>query len=193
RLYSGAPRVADGPGGDPAPGAQRGPRRSRPRLRAGARRVWGHPDAGRQHPGQDDDRPPGHLQRRADGRGAGGDRAGPGSHRAVLPGPPRRGATGRALGVMGQVDLALTKRFPGFTLDVAWTAGGGGGVLCGPSGAGKSVPLRGLAGRERPEGARIAITGRTFFDAATGGTLPPQARRLGYVFQGYALFPHLTV
>src|SRR5262249_56875396 len=50
-----------------------------------------------------------------------------------------------------------------------------------------------VAGLERPDGGRIAINGRTFFDAATGVDLPPQARRLGYVFQGYALFPHLTV
>jgi len=94
---------------------------------------------------------------------------------------------------MGQVDLALTKRFPGFTLDVAWTAGEGVVVLFGPSGAGKSVTLRCLAGLERPDAGRIAINGRTFFDAAAGVNLPPQARRLGYVFQGYALFPHLTV
>jgi len=94
---------------------------------------------------------------------------------------------------MGQVDLALTKRFPGFTLDVAWTAGEGVVVLFGPSGAGKSVTLRCLAGLEQPDAGRIAINGRTFFDAAAGVNLRPQARRLGYVFQGYALFPHLTV
>ena len=92
-----------------------------------------------------------------------------------------------------RVDLALTRRLPGFTLDVAWTAGDGVVVLFGPSGSGKSLTLRCLAGLERADGGRIAINGRTFFDAAAGVDLRPQERRLGYVFQGYALFPHLTV
>jgi molybdate transport system ATP-binding protein len=95
--------------------------------------------------------------------------------------------------VTGRVDLALAKEFPGFTLDVAWTAGEGVVVLFGPSGSGKSLTLRCLAGLERPDRGRIAINDRVFFDAAAGVDLPPQARRLGYVFQGYALFPHLTV
>jgi molybdate transport system ATP-binding protein len=95
--------------------------------------------------------------------------------------------------VTGRVDLALTKHFPGFTLDVAWTADEGVVVLFGPSGSGKSLTLRCLAGLERPDRGRIVINGRAFFDAATGVDLPPQQRRLGYVFQGYALFPHLTV
>lgn len=93
----------------------------------------------------------------------------------------------------GSVDVALTKRFPTFTLEVAWTAAEGVVVLFGPSGSGKSLTLRCLAGLERPDGGRIVINGRTFFDTGTGVNLAPQARRLGYVFQGYALFPHLTV
>jgi molybdate transport system ATP-binding protein len=95
--------------------------------------------------------------------------------------------------VTGSVDVALTKRFPTFTLEVAWTAAEGVVVLFGPSGSGKSLTLRCLAGLERPDGGRIVINGRTFFDTGTGVNLAPQARRLGYVFQGYALFPHLTV
>src|SRR3989304_886116 len=43
------------------------------------------------------------------------------------------------------------------------------------------------------DAGRIVVDGRVFFDAATGVSLPPQARRVGYVFQGYALFPHLSV
>jgi molybdate transport system ATP-binding protein len=97
------------------------------------------------------------------------------------------------MSVIGGVDLAIAKRLPGFALDVVWTAGEGVVVLFGPSGAGKSLTLRCLAGLERPDSGRIAVRGRVFFDAATGVNLPPQQRRVGYVFQGYALFPHLTV
>jgi molybdate transport system ATP-binding protein len=95
--------------------------------------------------------------------------------------------------VSARVDLALTRRLPAFALDVAWTAGEGVVVLFGPSGSGKSLTLRCLAGLERPDAGRIVVNGRVFFDSAAGVDLPPQQRRIGYVFQGYALFPHLSV
>jgi molybdate transport system ATP-binding protein len=82
---------------------------------------------------------------------------------------------------------------PGFTLDVRWTAGDGVAVLFGPSGAGKSLTLACLAGLVRPDAGRIVVDGRVLFDAAAGIDLPPQRRRVGFVFQGLALFPHLTV
>lgn len=88
-----------------------------------------------------------------------------------------------------QIRLALN----GFTLDVAWTAGDGVSVLFGPSGSGKTLTLQCLAGLVRPESGRIVVDGRVLFDSAAGIHVPPQERRLGYVFQGYALFPHLTV
>ncbi|MGH7333069.1 MAG: ABC transporter ATP-binding protein [Candidatus Rokuibacteriota bacterium] len=91
------------------------------------------------------------------------------------------------------VDLSITKRLGGFMLDVAWTAGDGVAVLFGPSGSGKSLTLRCLAGLERPDSGRMVVNGRVFFDAAAGVDLPPHHRRIGYVFQGYALFPHLSV
>ncbi len=91
------------------------------------------------------------------------------------------------------IELAVRKRLEGFTLDVAWSAGDEVVVLFGPSGAGKSLTLHCLAGLVRPDAGRIVVNGRTFDDTAAGVHLPPQARRLGYVFQGYALFPHLTV
>jgi molybdate transport system ATP-binding protein len=92
-----------------------------------------------------------------------------------------------------KLEIALVKRLAGFTLDVAWTAGDGVVVLFGPSGAGKSLTLQCLAGLVRPDAGRVVVDGRTFDDTAAGVHLPPQARRLGYLFQGYALFPHLTV
>jgi molybdate transport system ATP-binding protein len=91
------------------------------------------------------------------------------------------------------LDVRLRKQLPGFTLDVQWSAAGGVVALFGPSGAGKTLTLQCLAGLLRPDAGRIVVDGRVFFDAATGVNLAPQARRVGYVFQGYALFPHLTV
>ena len=89
--------------------------------------------------------------------------------------------------------VEITKRLPEFTLDVAWSAGDGVAVLFGPSGAGKTLTLQCLAGLIRPDAGRIVVDDRVLFDSASDVDLPPQQRRVGYVFQGYALFPHLTV
>ena len=66
-------------------------------------------------------------------------------------------------------------------------------VLYGPSGAGKTQTLRMIAGISRPDAGHVRIAGRELFDQASGLCLSPQDRRLGCVFQDYALFPHLTV
>ncbi len=92
-----------------------------------------------------------------------------------------------------RLDVRVVTRLPGFTLDVAWTAGDGVAVLFGPSGAGKTLTLQCLAGLLRPDQGRIVVDGRVLFDSSAGVDVPPQARRVGYVFQGYALFPHLSV
>lgn len=91
------------------------------------------------------------------------------------------------------IAVRVTKRLPGFTLEVAWQAEEPVVALFGPSGTGKTLTLDCLAGLRRPDEGRIAVAGRLFFDAAGAVDLPPQRRRIGYVFQGYALFPHLTV
>jgi molybdate transport system ATP-binding protein len=65
-------------------------------------------------------------------------------------------------------------------------------ALVGPSGAGKTTVLRAIAGLHRPAAGRIACGGRPWFDAAAGIDLPPGPRRIGLVFQSYALFPHMT-
>ncbi len=67
------------------------------------------------------------------------------------------------------------------------------GVLIGPSGCGKTSLLRAIAGLERLAQGRIAIGDETLADAARGVHLAPEARRIGMVFQDYALFPHLSV
>ncbi len=66
-------------------------------------------------------------------------------------------------------------------------------VLFGFSGAGKSLTLRSLAGLLHPEHGSISIDEQVLFDSASGIDLPPQERRVGYVPQHYALFPHLTI
>jgi molybdate transport system ATP-binding protein len=66
-------------------------------------------------------------------------------------------------------------------------------VILGPSGAGKSLSLQVIAGLLRPERGHIRLDGRTLFDADASIDLAPQARRLAYLFQDYALFPHLNV
>ena len=66
-------------------------------------------------------------------------------------------------------------------------------ALYGPSGAGKTQALKMIAGIARPDRGRVVVAGRTLHDSAAGVSLSPQDRRLAYVFQDYALFPHLTV
>jgi iron(III) transport system ATP-binding protein len=67
------------------------------------------------------------------------------------------------------------------------------GVLIGPSGCGKTTLLRAVAGLEPLTGGRVRMDGRLLGDAASGLQVPPEARRIGMVFQDYALFPHLSV
>jgi molybdate transport system ATP-binding protein len=66
-------------------------------------------------------------------------------------------------------------------------------ALVGPSGAGKTSALRAVAGLTRPGRGVIACGDKTWFDAARGVDVRPEDRSVGYVFQEYALFPHLTV
>jgi len=66
-------------------------------------------------------------------------------------------------------------------------------VLFGPSGSGKTTVLRALAGLDRPDEGEIRLDGETWLDAGRGVFVRPQARRVGYLFQEYALFPHLSV
>lgn len=95
--------------------------------------------------------------------------------------------------VTPQLELAIKVALEAFTLEVALTvAPGETVVLVGPSGSGKSTCLRALAGLARPRSGRIRLAGQTVFDAHRRIDLPPWKRRVGVVFQDYALFPHLT-
>ena len=96
-----------------------------------------------------------------------------------------------------QLSVRFEKQFPSGTkvrCDLELPASGFSlAVLFGPSGSGKSTILRVLAGLERPERGFIHFRGETWFDSSSGIHLSPQQRKIGIVFQDYALFPHLTV
>jgi molybdate transport system ATP-binding protein len=87
----------------------------------------------------------------------------------------------------------LTSAERRFTLDVSFTTTSPRVVLFGPSGAGKSLTLQAIAGLLRPDEGTIALNGDTLFDSARGIDQTPQMRKLAYLFQDYALFPHLNV
>jgi len=93
-------------------------------------------------------------------------------------------------------DLSLRKtlRSAGgaFELDVQLQARHPRIALMGPSGIGKTIVLQAIAGLIRPDQGHVHLGGQTLFDSAQGVNLPPQRRRVGYLFQNYALLPHLT-
>ena len=66
-------------------------------------------------------------------------------------------------------------------------------TLLGPSGCGKTTTLRMIAGLETPTEGSISIDGKVVFDADQGINLPPNKRDVGFLFQNYALWPHMTV
>lgn len=80
-----------------------------------------------------------------------------------------------------------------FSLDITLASDSQRIVLYGPSGSGKSLTLKAIAGLMRPDSGHIRIQGRTLFDSAQGIDVRVQERNVAYLFQDYALFPHLTV
>ena len=94
-----------------------------------------------------------------------------------------------------RVDIRKTLRAHGreFKLDASFEAEHDSTVVFGPSGSGKSLTMQCIAGLVRPDEGRIQIGEHILFDSANGVDLRPQLRNVGFVFQDYALFPHLTV
>ena len=92
-----------------------------------------------------------------------------------------------------RLEVCLTRKLPGFDLDVSWSIGNELAVLFGYSGSGKSLSLRMIAGLVKPDSGRIVINDQVVFDSETREWVPPQRRELGFVFQDLALFPHMTV
>ncbi|TRU18038.1 MAG: molybdate ABC transporter permease subunit [Microcystis aeruginosa Ma_MB_S_20031200_S102] len=87
----------------------------------------------------------------------------------------------------------IEKYLPGFNLSVTFNCQNQPLGLLGASGSGKSLILRSLAGVETPSRGRIVLNGRILFDSEKKINLPSRQRRIGFVVQNYALFPHLTV
>ena len=94
-----------------------------------------------------------------------------------------------------EVQIRKTLRSSGreFQLDVDFTCQDDVSVVFGASGSGKSLTLRAIAGLERPDAGRVAVDGAVLFDSKRDIDVPARLRSVGYVFQDYALFPHLTV
>src|SRR5271169_5211280 len=91
------------------------------------------------------------------------------------------------------LEVAIEKNVPGFQLAVEFTADGAPLGLLGPSGSGKTMTLRAIAGLETPDRGRIVLHGRVLFDSEQRINVPARGRRIGLLFQNYALFPHLNV
>ncbi|MBK4728397.1 molybdate ABC transporter permease subunit [Oxynema sp. CENA135] len=92
-----------------------------------------------------------------------------------------------------QLEVEIEKELEEFDLNIALQSGSETLGLLGASGSGKSMTLLCIAGLEEPTRGRIELNGRVLFDRARGIDLPARDRRVGIVFQNYALFPHLTV
>ena len=93
------------------------------------------------------------------------------------------------------LNIDIEKRLATFNLRVRLEVGAEILVLFGPSGAGKTQTLNAIAGLTTPDSGRIVLGADTFFRSGQNGSafnLPPRRRRVGYVFQQYALFPHMT-
>jgi len=87
----------------------------------------------------------------------------------------------------------IEKTLGSFCLKVSFEAEEGVLALLGASGCGKSMTLKCIAGIEKPDRGHIELDGRVLFDSERHINLPPQQRRVGYLFQQYALFPNMTV
>jgi molybdate transport system ATP-binding protein len=94
------------------------------------------------------------------------------------------------------LSLAITKQLSDFALDVSFEVNREILVLFGPSGSGKTTTLQCIAGLQTPDSGVIRFDGEVIFEAQDGRVrrnVPAHRRRVGYVFQEYALFPHMTV
>ena len=91
------------------------------------------------------------------------------------------------------LEIDVERELEAFTLAVSLKAEKGAVGLLGPSGAGKSMTLRMISGVSTPDRGHIVLNGRVLFDSATGINIAAAQRKIGVVFQDYALFPHLTV
>ncbi|BAL82483.1 putative molybdenum ABC transporter ATP-binding protein [Selenomonas ruminantium subsp. lactilytica TAM6421] len=92
-----------------------------------------------------------------------------------------------------ELSVDIEKKLRSFTLQADFTVQDEIFALLGASGCGKSMTLKCIAGLETPDRGRIVLNGRVLFDSEAGINLKPQARKVGYLFQNYALFPNMTI
>lgn len=92
-----------------------------------------------------------------------------------------------------ELHVDIKKKLHGFKLNVNFDAGRDATGLLGASGSGKSMTLRCIAGIEKPDKGRIVLNGRVLFDCEKGINVPSRERKVGFLFQNYALFPNMTV
>ena len=91
------------------------------------------------------------------------------------------------------LEVDITKKLDGFFMHMQFRAEQEIFAILGASGCGKSMTLKCIAGIEKPDEGRIVLDGKVLFDSEKKINLPPQKRKVGYMFQDYALFPHMNV
>jgi len=91
------------------------------------------------------------------------------------------------------LEVNIKKNFKKFTLDVSFESDNDTIGILGRSGSGKSLTLKCISGLEDPDEGKIVFNGKVFFDSERKINLPPRERKIGFLFQNYALFPHMTV
>ena len=91
------------------------------------------------------------------------------------------------------LEVAIEKQVQDFRLSVEFKTEGAPLGLLGSSGSGKTMTLRAIAGLETPDRGRIVLHGRVLFDSEHRINVPARERRIGLLFQNFALFPHLSV
>src|ERR1700751_1583743 len=106
------------------------------------------------------------------------------------PAGPRPGAMDSALMAL---EIQIEKKLLDFALNVSFRAEAEPLSILGPSGAGKTMLLRCIAGLERPDRGRIKLNDRVLFDSESHRNIPARQRRVGMLFQNYAILPHRTV
>ena len=91
------------------------------------------------------------------------------------------------------IKVDIKRKLGEFSLDIHFQTESKRIGILGASGCGKSMTLKSIAGIETPDEGRIVLDDEVLFDKKSGINLSPQKRKVGYLFQNYALFPHMTV